>query len=73
MDLPIDHFRLLGVSPAADAQTVLRTLQLRLDRPPAQAYTEETLQARADLLRSSAEMLSDGNRRPAYEAAGNGG
>lgn len=69
MDLPIDHFRLLGVSPAADAQTVLRTLQLRLDRPPAQAYTEETLQARADLLRSSAEMLSDGNLRPAYEAA----
>ena len=69
MDLPIDHFRLLGVSPAADAQTVLRTLQLRLDRPPAQAYTDETLQARADLLRSSAEMLSDGNRRPAYEAA----
>ena len=69
MDLPIDHFRLLGVSPAADAQTVLRTLQLRLDRPPAQAYTAETLQARADLLRSSAEMLSDGNRRPAYEAA----
>ena len=69
MDLPIDHFRLLGVSPAADAQTVLRTLQLRLDRPPAQAYTEETLQARADLLRSSAEMLSDSNRRPAYEAA----
>jgi hypothetical protein len=69
LDLPIDHFRLLGVSPAADAQTVLRTLQLRLDRPPAQTYTEETLQARADLLRSSAEMLSDGNRRPAYEAA----
>ena len=69
MDLPIDHFRLLGVSPAADAQTVLRTLQLRLDRPPAPAYTEETLQARADLLRSSAELLSDGNRRPAYEAA----
>ena len=69
MDLPIDHFRLLGVSPAADAQTVLRTLQLRLDRPPAQTYTEETLHARADLLRSSAEMLSDGNRRPAYEAA----
>ncbi|MCX5952989.1 MAG: IMS domain-containing protein [Cyanobacteria bacterium] len=69
MDLPIDHFRLLGVSPAADAQTVLRTLQLRLDRPPAQTYTEETLQARADLLRSSAEMLSDDNRRPAYEAA----
>lgn len=69
MDLPIDHFRLLGVSPAADAQTVLRTLQLRLDRPPAQSYTDETLQARADLLRSSAEMLSDSTRRPAYEAA----
>jgi CobQ-like glutamine amidotransferase family enzyme len=32
LDLPLDHFRLLGVSPATDAQTVLRALQLRLDR-----------------------------------------
>ena len=25
VDLPIDHFRLLGVSPAADAQAILRS------------------------------------------------
>ena len=68
MDLPLDHFRLLGVNPATDAQTVLRTLQIRLDRPPEQGYTVETLQARADLLRSSADLLSDPDRRSGYES-----
>ena len=68
LDLPLDHFRLLGVSPATDAQTVLRALQLRLDRPPEQGYTDETLRARADLLRASADLLSDAERRSEYEA-----
>ena len=68
LDLPLDHFRLLGVSPATDAQTVLRTLQLRLDRVPDQGYTADTLRARADLLRASADLLSDGERRSRYEA-----
>jgi len=69
LDLPLDHFRLLGVSPATDAQTVLRTLQLRLDRAPEQGgYTDETLRARADLLRASADLLSDAERRSGYEA-----
>ena len=68
LDLPLDHFRLLGVSPATDAQTVLRTLQLRLDRAPDQGYTDETLRARADLLRASADLLSDTERRAGYEA-----
>jgi hypothetical protein len=68
LDLPIDHFRLLGVGPASDAQTVLRTLQLRLDRPPEEGFTAEVLQARAELLRASADLLSDGPRRAAYEA-----
>ncbi|MBD2549360.1 ARC6/PARC6 family protein [Microcystis elabens FACHB-917] len=68
MDLPIDHFRLLGVSPSADAQTVLRTLQSRLDRVPHGGFSQETLQARADLLRASADLLCDHDRRAAYEA-----
>ena len=67
MELPIDHFRLLGVSPTTDGQTVLRTLQQRLDRAPDQGFTHDTLQARAELLRSSAELLSDEERRQAYE------
>ncbi|MFM7312978.1 MAG: molecular chaperone DnaJ, partial [Cyanobium sp.] len=67
MDLPIDHFRLLGVSPASDAQTVLRTLAQRLDRVPDQGFTTETLQARAKLLHDSADLLSDRERRIAYE------
>ena len=39
LDLPIDHFRLLGVSPTTDGTTVLRTLQQRLDRSPDQGFT----------------------------------
>ncbi|MFZ9850812.1 MAG: IMS domain-containing protein [Vulcanococcus sp.] len=67
MELPIDHFRLLGVSPTTDGQSVLRTLQQRLDRAPDQGFTHDTLQARAELLRSSAELLSDEERRQHYE------
>ncbi len=68
MDLPIDHFRLLGVPPSADAQGVLRTLQSRLDRLPHGGFSAETLQARAELLRASADLLCDADRRAAYEA-----
>jgi hypothetical protein len=67
LDLPIDHFRLLGVSPASDAQAVLRALVLRLERVPDQGFTTDTLQARALLLQDSAELLSDAERRGAYE------
>ena len=67
MELPIDHFRLLGVSPATDSAAVLRTLQQRLDRAPDQGFTHDTLQARAELLQDSAALLSDEERRQAYE------
>ncbi len=69
MELPIDHFRLLGVNPATDAQALLHTLQQRLDRLPEQGFTTETLQARAELLRASADLLSDPERRGDYEAS----
>jgi hypothetical protein len=69
LELPIDHFRLLGVNPATDAQAVLHTLQQRLDRLPEQGFTAETIQARAELLRASADLLSDPERRGDYEAS----
>ncbi len=68
MELPIDHFRLLGVSPTTDAQTVLHTLRQRLDRAPQEGFTNETLQIRDALLSSSADLLSDPERRSRYEA-----
>ncbi|MBM5795781.1 MAG: DUF4101 domain-containing protein [Cyanobacteria bacterium M_surface_7_m2_037] len=67
MELPIDHFRLLGVSATTDSESVLRTLQQRLDRAPDQGFTMDTLQARAELLQASAELLSDEDRRQSYE------
>ncbi|RZO14416.1 MAG: molecular chaperone DnaJ, partial [Synechococcus sp. MED-G135] len=69
MELPIDHFRLLGVSPSAEAETMLRTLQLRIDRPPSQGFTQEALQQRSELLRLSSDLLTDPERRAEYEAA----
>ena len=69
VELPIDHFRLLGVSPSSAAETMLRTLQLRIDRPPSQGFTHDALQQRAELLRLSADLLTDQQRREDYEAA----
>ncbi|TVS06358.1 MAG: DUF4101 domain-containing protein [Cyanobium sp. PLM2.Bin73] len=68
MDLPIDHFRLLGVNPNTDLPSVLRIAAQRIDRPPEQGFTPDTLQARADLLRSSADLLTDPQRRAHYES-----
>ncbi len=68
MELPIDHFRLLGVSPTTDVQNVFRTLQQRLDRIPDQGFTLETLEVRNTLLRQSADLLSEPERRSAYES-----
>ncbi len=68
MELPIDHFRLLGISPTTDLQALLHTLQQRIDRAPDQGFTHDTLQAREELLRASADLLSDASRRQAYES-----
>lgn len=68
MELPIDHFRLLGVSPTTDVQTLLRTLQQRLDRAPQQGFSPETLEAREALLRQSGELLSDPEHRSRHES-----
>ena len=69
LDLPIDHFRLLGVSPSAEPEAILRRLQTRCDSPPDQGFTHEALLQRADLLRRSADLLTDPSDRADYEAA----
>ncbi|WP_269611160.1 IMS domain-containing protein [Prochlorococcus marinus] len=69
MELPIDHFRLLGVSPSSNAEEVLRAFQLRLDRPPKQGFTYELLAQRSELLRLSADLLSNPKERQSYELA----
>ena len=69
MDLPIDHFRLLGVSPSADPASILRRLQTRSDCPPDDGFTHEGLLQRQALLRRSADLLTDSSARADYEAA----
>jgi len=68
LELPIDHFCLLGVAPSADTETVLRTLERRLEHEPAGDFSEDILQMRAALLRASAERLADEAQRLAYES-----
>ena len=67
MELPLDHFRLLGVSPVASAEQVLRTLEQRLERAPSDGFTSDAIESRALLLRSSADLLCDSERREHYE------
>ena len=67
VDLPIDHFRLLGVSPSANPDAVLRKLQARADAPPDQGFTHDVLRQRDELLRRSADLLVDPASRADYE------
>ncbi len=67
MELPLDHFRLIGVSPSATSEEILRAFQLRLDKTPDEGFTYEVLTQRSELLRLTADLLTDPERRRGYE------
>ena len=57
------------MSSSAGAEEILRVFQLRLDRTPDQGFTSEVLAQRAELLRLSADLLTDQSQRQEYENA----
>ncbi len=67
MELPLDYFRLIGVSPSATSEEILRSFQLRLDKTPEEGFTYEVLSQRAELLRLTADLLTDIDSRREYE------
>ena len=67
MELPLDHFRLIGVSPSATSEQILRAFQLRLDKAPEGGFTYEVLKQRSELLRLTADLLTDTDTRREYE------
>ena len=67
MELPLDHFRLIGVSPSATSEEILRAFQLRLDKTPDEGFTYEVLSQRSELLRLTADLLTDPESRREYE------
>ena len=67
MELPLDHFRLIGVSPSATSEEILRAFQLRLDKTPDEGFTYEALTQRSELLRLTADLLTDPDSRREYE------
>ncbi len=67
MELPLDHFRLIGVSPSATSEEILRAFQLRLDKTPDEGFTYDVLTQRSELLRLTADLLTDPESRREYE------
>jgi len=67
LELPLDHFRLIGVSPSATSEEILRAFQLRLDKTPDEGFTYEVLTQRSELLRLTADLLTDTESRREYE------
>jgi len=67
LELPLDHFRLIGVSPSATSEEILRAFQLRLDKSPDEGFTYEVLTQRSELLRLTADLLTDPESRREYE------
>ena len=67
MELPLDHFRLIGVSSSATSEEILRAFQLRLDKTPDEGFTYEVLTQRSELLRLTADLLTDPESRREYE------
>ncbi len=67
MELPLDHFRLIGVGPSATSEEILRAFQLRLDKTPNEGFTYEVLTQRSELLRLTADLLTDPESRREYE------
>jgi len=67
LELPLDHFRLIGVSPSATSEEVLRAFQLRLDKIPDDNFTFDVLTQRAELLRLTADLLTNSENRKQYE------
>ena len=67
MELPLDHFRLLGVKPGASRSGIERALIERLRNPPSEGYYLDTLDTRAELLRASGAFLMDEQRRRSHE------
>jgi len=67
LELPLDHFRLIGVSPTASSEEILRAFQLRLDKTPDEGFTYEVLTQRSELLRLTADLLTDPESRREYE------
>jgi len=67
LELPLDHFRLIGVNPSATPEEILRAFQLRLDKTPDDGFTYEVLTQRSELLRQTADLLTDSESRNEYE------
>jgi len=67
LELPLDHFRLIGVSPSATSEEILRAFQLRLDKTPNDGFTFEVLTQRSELLRLTADLLTNAENRKQYE------
>ena len=67
MRIPIDRYRLLGVSVGADGQMILNNLERRIERNVYSGFSNETNRKREEILRDNTEVLINSEKRIAYE------
>ena len=67
MKIPIDRYRLLGISIGADSQLILNQLDRRIERIEYSGFSNETSRKRSEILQENAEVLINRDMRSAYE------
>ncbi|KAL4443575.1 hypothetical protein ABPG75_011312 [Micractinium tetrahymenae] len=71
--LPLDYYRLLGVSGVCSRDSLARALEKALSNPPGLGYSQQCLLARGSVLKRAVETLLDTQGRRAYDDALRGG
>ena len=67
MRIPIDRYRLLGISIGADSQMILNQLDRRIERSEYSGFSNETNRKRSEILQENTEVLINRDMRSAYE------
>lgn len=69
MKIPIDRYRLLGVSTGADNHIILNQLERKLEKGDYLGFSNETQEKRNEILKDNTSLLLNEERRKAYENA----
>jgi len=67
MRIPIDRYKILGVSIGADSHVILNQLERRLEKCDYAGFGTGTMCKRDEILKESSGILLDTTRRRIYE------
>ena len=67
MIIPIDRYRLIGVTIGAENRIILDQLERRLAKCKFSGFSHETMKRRREILEESTKILLDGSKRGSYD------